>query len=63
MSDPTLVRTYYGKFRGTVTNNVDPMQRGRLMVQVPDVVGLTPSTWAEACVPLAGPTSAAKTNS
>ena len=28
---------YYGKYRGTVLNNVDPMQIGRLIVQVPDV--------------------------
>jgi len=26
------------------------------MVSVPDVLGLVPSTWAEPCVPLAGPT-------
>ncbi len=48
--------TYYGKYRGTVINNVDPEMRGRLMVEVPDVLGLIPSTWAEASVPLAGPT-------
>ena len=47
---------YIGKFRGTVLNNLDPMQRGRLQLLVPDVTGLLPSTWAEACVPLAGPT-------
>ena len=50
------LRTYLGKYRGIVTNNVDPMMRGRLMVQVPDVLGLVPSTWAEPCTPLAGPT-------
>ena len=47
---------YYGKYRGTVLNNIDPMLLGRLMVEVPDVLGLVPSTWAEPCVPLAGPT-------
>jgi uncharacterized protein involved in type VI secretion and phage assembly len=47
---------YYGKYRGVVINNLDPMQLGRLMIQVPDVLGLIPSTWAEPCVPLAGPT-------
>ncbi len=47
---------YLGKYRGTVINNLDPMQRGRLQLMVPDVTGLLPSTWAEACVPLAGPT-------
>lgn len=49
-------RTYFGKYRGTVLQNVDPERRGRLQVMVPDVMSLLPSTWAEACVPLAGPT-------
>ncbi|MBR0713543.1 phage baseplate assembly protein V [Bradyrhizobium liaoningense] len=49
------IRTYYGKYRGTVINNVDPLLRGRLLLEVPDVTGLVPSSWAEPCVPLAGP--------
>jgi uncharacterized protein involved in type VI secretion and phage assembly len=48
--------TYFGKYRGTVINNIDPEMCGRLMLMVSDVTGLIPSTWAEACVPLAGPT-------
>ena len=47
---------YYGKYRGTVLNNVDPGLRGRLMLTVPDVLGPIPSSWAEPVVPLAGPT-------
>jgi uncharacterized protein involved in type VI secretion and phage assembly len=35
-------------------NNIDPMQIGRLMVQVPDVTGLLPSTWAMPCLPFTG---------
>jgi uncharacterized protein involved in type VI secretion and phage assembly len=46
--------TFFGKYRGTVLNNVDPMQMGRLMVQVPDVSNVLPSTWAMPCVPFAG---------
>jgi hypothetical protein len=46
---------YFGKYRGTVFNNVDPELRGRIMVMVPDVLGMVPSTWCEACVPLSGP--------
>ena len=53
MSEP---RQYLGKYRGVVTNNVDPLMRGRLLVTVPDVLGVVPSSWAEPCVPLAGPT-------
>lgn len=45
---------YYGKFRGTVVNNVDPMQMGRIQALVPDVAGFVPSSWAMPCVPLAG---------
>jgi hypothetical protein len=45
---------YFGKYRGVVLNNVDPMQMGRLMVEVPDVTGLAPSSWAMPCVPIAG---------
>ena len=47
---------FWGKYRGTVINNIDPEQRGRLIVMVPDVLTLVPSTWAEPCTPLAGPT-------
>ena len=56
MSNENGSSKYYGKYRGTVINNIDPMQLGRLLVEVPDVLGLVPSSWAEACVPLAGPT-------
>jgi len=56
MSEPAVRQRYYGKYRGTVLNNVDPMQIGRLLVEVPDVLGLLPSSWAAPCPPLAGPT-------
>lgn len=46
--------TYYGKYRGMVINNADPMQMGRLLVQVPDVMGLVPSSWALPCFPFTG---------
>jgi len=45
---------YYGKYRGTVLNNIDPLQIGRLMVQVPDVSNLIPSSWAMPCFPISG---------
>jgi hypothetical protein len=44
----------FGKYRGTVINNIDPMQIGRIQVMVPDVAGFVPSTWAMPCVPVAG---------
>ncbi len=49
---------FVGKYRGTVVNNVDPTQTGRLQVQVPDVYGTVPSTWAMPAAALAGGGSA-----
>ncbi len=43
----------YGKYRGTVMDNLDPMRRGRIVAEVPDALGLAPSGWAEAGAPLA----------
>jgi hypothetical protein len=56
MSETEGAKKFYGKYRGTVINNVDPMMLGRLLVSVPDVLGPVPSSWAVPCVPLAGPT-------
>jgi len=53
-SGPGAPRRYYGKYRGTVIENLDPEQRGRILAQVPDVLGLTTSSWALPCVPAAG---------
>jgi uncharacterized protein involved in type VI secretion and phage assembly len=53
MSDSDKGR-YYGKYRGTVLNNVDPMQIGRIQAMVPDVSTLLPTSWALPCVPVAG---------
>lgn len=49
-----MTEKFYGKYRGLVLNNIDPMQMNRLQVQVPDVAGLLPATWAMPCVPVAG---------
>jgi hypothetical protein len=52
-----ITQRFYGKYRGTVMNNIDPEGVGRLLVSVPDVLGPgVPSSWAVPCVPLAGPT-------
>jgi uncharacterized protein involved in type VI secretion and phage assembly len=48
------MKKYYGKYRGSVINNVDPMQMGRLQIQVPVIAGLTPSAWAMPCFPVTG---------
>jgi hypothetical protein len=41
----------FGKYRGVVTNNVDPEQMGRVRAQVPDVFGAEGSGWAMPCIP------------
>lgn len=58
--DPTLAEVvdwmgshYFGKYRGTVVDNVDPNQQGRLQVEVPAVLGSV-HLWAMPCVPYAG---------
>jgi len=48
------VTKYFGKYRGTVVNNVDPMQIGRIQAIVPDVSNVLPTSWAMPCVPVAG---------
>lgn len=45
---------YYGKYRGMVVNNVDPMQLGRIQVMVPDVSNIMLSSWAMPCLPVGG---------
>jgi uncharacterized protein involved in type VI secretion and phage assembly len=45
---------FFGKYRGTVTNNQDPLMIGRVQASVPDVSGSNDSGWAMPCVPFAG---------
>ena len=49
-----LQHSRWGKYRGVVTDNQDPMGVGRLQVQVPAVLGTDAVAWAEPCVPYAG---------
>ena len=51
MSDP---KGLFGKYRGTVSNNVDPLCIGRIQAVVPDATGLVPTTWAMPCFPVTG---------
>jgi hypothetical protein len=54
VSDNGTAHKYLGKYRGMVVSNVDPLQIGRLLVQVPDVLGPIPSSWAMPCLPFTG---------
>ena len=49
-----MAERYYGKYRGTVVNNIDPLQIGRIQAIVPDVSGVAPTSWAMPCAPTAG---------
>ena len=46
--------TFYGKYRGVVTDNQDPSGLGRVRAKVPDVFGSNESGWAMPSVPYAG---------
>ncbi|MCC6729962.1 MAG: baseplate assembly protein [Chthonomonadales bacterium] len=46
---------FYGKYRGKVENNVDPLQQGRVQVSAPAVLGDGRMSWAMPCVPYGGP--------
>lgn len=50
----TEKKRFFGKYRGTVINNVDPMNQGRIQAIVPDVSNVAPTSWAMPCVPMAG---------
>ena len=45
---------HFGKYRGQVENNIDPLQLGRLQVSAPAVLGGGTLSWAMPCVPYAG---------
>jgi hypothetical protein len=45
---------YYGKYRGVVLDNADPMLMGRILAMVPDVSSLLPTSWCMPCVPGGG---------
>jgi len=45
---------YFGKYRGQVANNIDPMMLGRLQVSCSAVLGDGRLSWAMPCSPYAG---------
>ena len=45
---------FYGKYRGVVSDNRDPLFLGRIRAKVQDVLGDNESGWATPCVPYAG---------
>lgn len=49
-----MTGTFFGKFRGVVTDNNDPNGLGRIRANVPDVLGENKSGWALPALPYAG---------
>ncbi len=45
---------FYGKYRGLVTDNQDPLNRGRVKARVPEVLGDVDTGWALPAAPYAG---------
>jgi Type VI secretion system/phage-baseplate injector OB domain len=45
---------YFGKYRGKVVANVDPLHLGRIQVEVAAVLGEARQAWALPCTPYAG---------
>jgi hypothetical protein len=48
------MRRFFGKYRGKVASNIDPLQLGRLQVTVPAILGSGQLSWAMPSVPYAG---------
>ena len=49
-----MTDTFYGKYRGIVTDIEDPLMLGRIPAKVPDVLGDNDSGWATPCAPFGG---------
>jgi Type VI secretion system/phage-baseplate injector OB domain len=49
-----MPRRFFGKYRGKVVNNRDPLHLGRLQVEVPAILGDRRDSWALPATPYAG---------
>jgi uncharacterized protein involved in type VI secretion and phage assembly len=54
MNSTTIGCAFYGKYRGIVTDNKDPLMMGRIKATVPDAMGDRESGWAMPCAPFGG---------
>jgi hypothetical protein len=48
------LRRFYGKYRGKVSDNMDPVMQGRIRAKVPAVLGEEETGWALPSTPYAG---------
>lgn len=58
LNDPDLPKRMTGVLVGTVTDNIDPLGLGRVLVRLPDIDSLDTLSWARVAVPLTGPSGA-----
>ncbi len=49
-----MTGTFYGKYRGIVEDNEDPLMMGRIRAKVPAVTGDQLTGWAMPCAPFGG---------
>lgn len=49
------MNVFFGKYRGQVAQNVDPLMLGRVQITCPAVLGDGQMSWAMPCSPYAGP--------
>ena len=52
-----MSESFFGKYRGKVTDNLDPLMLGRIRAEVPDIMGGNESGWALPCAPFGGDTT------
>lgn len=50
----TTRQAYYGKYKGKVENNIDPLMQGRVQISCAAVLGDGKLSWAMPCSPYAG---------
>lgn len=53
---------FYGIYRAVVVSNSDPINKGRIKVLIPQVLGDNTTGWLEACLPVILQVSTATTN-
>jgi hypothetical protein len=51
VTEKSAPQRFYGKYRGTVENNVDPLRLGRILASVPSVSSVALLNWAMPCTP------------